>query len=268
MPRPYPGRVFPLSRRSLLMGTLAAAGAGVAAACSAAAKSGAAASSPSTRRSTAPSSSAHATPTPAPTGPATEVVNGPRTRQEIALTFHASGDPALGRALLSAAEAGGAKLTIFVVGSWLDQNPSMAQRIVSGGHELGNHTYTHPNLRALSGAALEDEVTRARDVLRRLTGSGGDYFRPSQMDRATPPVLAAAGEAGYRISVAYDVDPLDYQDPGSAAVRDRTLAAVRPGSIVSMHLGHQGTVDAMPEILAGLKQRGLTPVTVGQLLRA
>jgi peptidoglycan/xylan/chitin deacetylase (PgdA/CDA1 family) len=184
------------------------------------------------------------------------------------LTFHASGDPALGRDLLSAAEAGGAKLTIFVVGSWLEANPSMAQRIVSGGHELGNHTYTHPDLKVLDATALEAEVTRARDVLRRLTGSGGDYFRPSQMDRATPAVLAAAGEAGYRTSVAYDVDPLDYQDPGATAVRDRTLAAVRPGSIVSLHLGHQGTVDALPEILAGLKQRGLQPVTVGRLLRA
>lgn len=267
MLRPYPGRVFPLSRRSLLMGTLAAAGAGVAAACSAAAtKSGQAAPSPATRRPTVPPSPTHASPS--PTGPATEVVNGPRARQEIALTFHASGDPALGRALLSAAEAGGAKLTIFVVGSWLEQNPSMAQRIQSGGHELGNHTYTHPDLRVLGATALEAEVTRARDVLRRLTGSSGDYFRPSQMDRATPAVLAAAGAAGYRTSVAYDVDPLDYEDPGAAAVRDRTLAGVRPGSIVSMHLGHQGTVDALPDILAGLKQRGLKPVTVGQLLRA
>jgi peptidoglycan/xylan/chitin deacetylase (PgdA/CDA1 family) len=260
--------VFPLSRRSLLMGTLAAAGAGVAAACSAAAKSGASAPSPATRRQTAAPTTVRPTPSPSPTGPATEVVNGLRTRQQVALTFHASGDPALGRALLSAAEAGGARLTIFVVGSWLEQNPSMAQRILAGRHELGNHTYTHPNLTVLSATALEAEVTRARDVLRRLTGSGGDYFRPSQMDRATAPVLAAAGEAGYRTSVAYDVDPLDYQDPGSAAVRDRTLAAVRPGSIVSMHLGHQGTIDAMPEILAGLRQRGLQPVTVGQLLRA
>jgi peptidoglycan/xylan/chitin deacetylase (PgdA/CDA1 family) len=215
-----------------------------------------------------PSRTPSRTPSPTPTGPAVEVVTGPGTRREVALTFHASGDPALGRALLAAAEAGGARLTIFVVGSWLDANPSMAQRIVSGGHELGNHTYTHPDLRALSGAALEAEVTRARDVLQRLTGFGGDYFRPSQMDRATAPVLAAAGQAGYRTSVAYDVDPLDYEDPGRVAVRDRTLAAVRPGSIVSLHLGHQGTVDALPEILAGLKERGLKPVTVGQLLRA
>jgi peptidoglycan/xylan/chitin deacetylase (PgdA/CDA1 family) len=258
----------PLSRRSILLGALAAAGAGVAAACSSGNKSGTAATAPPAGPTPRTTAAPSVTPSPTPAGPAVEVVTGPRTRREVALTFHASGDPALGRALLAAAEAGGARLTIFVVGSWLDQNPSIAQRIVAGGHELGNHTYTHPNLRALSGAALEAEVTRARDVLQRLTGSGGDYFRPSQMDRATAPVLAAAGQAGYRTSVAYDVDPLDYEDPGSVAVRDRTLAAVRPGSIVSLHLGHQGTVDALPEILAGLKERGLKPVTVGQLLRA
>src|SRR3954451_22012946 len=79
---PYPDRVSPLSRRSLLLGTLAAAGAGVAAACTTSNKSGTAAPSAAPRRTTVPPSAAHPSPTPVPTGPATEVVNGPRSRQE------------------------------------------------------------------------------------------------------------------------------------------------------------------------------------------
>ena len=60
--------------------------------------------------------------------------------------------------------------------------------------------------------------------------------------------------------LGFDVDPLDYDDPGADAVVQRTLATVAAGSIVSLHFGHSGTVDAMPAILDGLAQKGLTPV--------
>jgi peptidoglycan/xylan/chitin deacetylase (PgdA/CDA1 family) len=79
-------------------------------------------------------------------------------------------------------------------------------------------------------------------------------------------VLAAAGRVGYRTVVAFDVDPSDYRDPGAQAVISRTLAGVQPGSIVSMHLGHVGTVQALPAILDGLAARGLKAVTVETLL--
>jgi peptidoglycan/xylan/chitin deacetylase (PgdA/CDA1 family) len=74
-----------------------------------------------------------------------------------------------------------------------------------------------------------------------------------------------AGAAGYAISLSYDVDSMDYTDPGAATVR-QNLAAAQPGSIVSMHLGHQDTIDALPGILDDLTARGLTAVTVGELL--
>jgi len=99
-----------------------------------------------------------------------------------------------------------------------------------------------------------------------ISGNNGRYARPSQMNRATPQVLAAAGLAGYQTVVAFDVDPSDYQDPGASLVVSRTLAGVQRGSIVSLHLGHSGTVEALPAILDGLSARGLAPVTVQTLL--
>jgi hypothetical protein len=66
--------------------------------------------------------------------------------------------------------------------------------------------------------------------------------------------------------VSYDVDSLDYTDPGPDAVVAAVLAKTRPGSIVSMHFGHSGTVTAMPAILRGLAGRGLQPVTLTALL--
>jgi peptidoglycan/xylan/chitin deacetylase (PgdA/CDA1 family) len=220
------------------------------------------------RKSSAPTQSAKPTqaPTPLPTSPAVEIVNGSRSRKQVALTFHGNGDPALAEQLLAAAEARHAKITVFAVGNWLAANPTLGRRILSAGHELANHTYTHPDLGTLDEAAVEQEFARARDVLQQVSGTIGVYARPSAMDRATPLVLAAAGKVGYRTVVAFDVDPSDYRDPGAQAVISRTLAAVQPGSIVSMHLGHVGTIQALPAILDGLAAKGLQPVTVRTLL--
>jgi peptidoglycan/xylan/chitin deacetylase (PgdA/CDA1 family) len=115
-----------------------------------------------------------------------------------------------------------------------------------------------------------DEIVRCRDVLTRLTGSPGAFFRPSGTDDGTVApsdvVLDLAGQAGYRTVLGFDVDPLDYDDPGADAVATRTLAQVGPGSIVSLHFGHPGTVAAMPRILDGLDAKKLTPVTASKLL--
>ena len=151
-------------------------------------------------------------------------------------------------------------MTSFIVGDWLDANPTWAKKITDAGHELANHTYTHPSFLTLSRDAMLDEIVRCRDVLERLSGSPGAFFRPSGTDDGTAAlpdvVLDVAGEAGYRTVLGFDVDPHDYDDPGADAVAQRTLAAVGPGSIVSLHFGHPGTIAAMPAILDGLDAEG------------
>ena len=199
-------------------------------------------------------------------GPAVEIVHGPAMAKGVALTFHGAGDPALALQLLSAVHTAGATVTVLAVGTWLEQNPTMAKRILDGGHELGNHTYHHLTMPNLGAAADDTEITRCAQILRTLTGSQGRWFRPSGTTRATPRILAAAGRAGYAECLSFDVDPRDYTDPGSTVVVARLLAAVRPGSIVSLHLGHAGTVQAMPAILQGLHSRGLPAVSMSTLM--
>jgi peptidoglycan/xylan/chitin deacetylase (PgdA/CDA1 family) len=184
----------------------------------------------------------------------------------VALTFHGSGEPALAVALLGEAERAGAKVTVFAVGTWLAAHPEMAARILRGGHALGNHTYTHPTLHRLSSAGIALEVNRCAAVIRRLTGSPGAAFRPSGGPSITAPMVQAATRAGYGVVLGYDVDPSDNLDPGASAVASRVLRDVRAGSVVSLHLGHRGTVDALPHILTGLRARGLTAVTAPRLL--
>lgn len=203
-------------------------------------------------------------------GPARFVIRAPGAPPTVALTFHTNGDLGLARRMVDIARDHDARFTNFIVGDWLAANPSWARTLLDGGHELANHTYTHPEFTALSSAGMLGEITRCRDVIASLAGDGGRYFRPSGTDdgTATPAsaILGAAGEAGYGIVLGWDVEPFDYQDPGAEAVRTRTLDAVRPGSIVSLHFGHQGTADALDGILGGLADKGLAPVTVSDLL--
>lgn len=212
------------------------------------------------------SASPSAVATSTPGAPATEITHGPLVATGVALTFHGAGEVALATRLLVELETAGARATVLAVGQWLDQEPAMAKRILDGGHELGNHTYRHLTMPPLSEVVDESEITRCADVLRRLTGSQGRWFRPSGTVHATSAILEAAGRAGYATSLSYDVDPADYADPGAAAVASRVLAAVRAGSIVSLHLGHLGTVQAMPAILDGLRSRGLAAVTMSDLM--
>jgi peptidoglycan/xylan/chitin deacetylase (PgdA/CDA1 family) len=205
-----------------------------------------------------------------PAGPAEFVATGPTAAPRVALTFHTDGDLGLVDQLLGVLSSRRVPITAFVVGQWLDANPSYGKRLVDGGHEIANHTYTHPSFASLSAAAMEDEITRCRDVLVRLTGNGGKFFRPSGTGdgtlRPSDAVLAAAGTAGYPVVLGFDVDPLDYDQPGPDVVVQRVLDRVKAGSIVSLHFGYAGTVAALPRILDGLAQRQLTPVTTSQLL--
>jgi len=205
-----------------------------------------------------------------PTGPAAFTTGGPTDTSRVALTFHTSGNLDLAGQLLDVLDARGVVMTAFIVGEWLDANPTWAARITGAGHELANHTYTHPTFGSLTPEAMADEITRCRDVLVRLGGTGGKYFRPSgTADGTTTPsaaVLEAAGTAGYRTVLGFNVDPFDYQDPGAGAVAQRVLATVGPGSVVSLHFDHPGTIEALPTILDGLAQRGLQPVTATALL--
>jgi peptidoglycan/xylan/chitin deacetylase (PgdA/CDA1 family) len=195
-----------------------------------------------------------------------EIANGPLDRPNVALTFHGQGDPALARQLLTEVERAGARITVFAVGSWLASQPAMARRILDGGHELGNHTENHLDISRMSPAQAFGEINACAQRIKKLTGTIGTWFRPSQTQHANALIRAQATRVGYPTCVSYDIDPLDFADPGPSAVVATTLRHVQAGSIVSLHFGHPGTLVAIASILDGLRQRNLHPVTMKDLV--
>jgi peptidoglycan/xylan/chitin deacetylase (PgdA/CDA1 family) len=260
----------PIERREfLLLAGAAATGAGLAG-CTSASRAGepSAGHGPgSSAAASSPTASPRGSPSSQPgkqLGP--QVVHGPRDRSQVALTFHGQGPVSMAEALLAEAERAGAQISVLAVGTWLEQYPQIARRILGGGHDLGNHTMHHLDIAAMGAADAFAEIAGCARRLRALTGSAGRWFRPSQTQYSTPLIEREARQAGYRTCVSYDVDSLDYTDPGPDAVVSTVLGKTRPGSIVSLHLGHSGTVTALPAILRGLARRRLRPVTLTDLL--
>lgn len=203
-------------------------------------------------------------------GPATFVSHGPTGTNHVALTFHTNGDLALAQQLLDLFAKRKVHVTNFIVGTWLAQHPDWGKKLVDGGHEPANHTYTHTHFAKLAPAQMTTEVTKCRDILIQTTGSGGRLFRPSDTangtDSPSAEVLKLAGSASYPIVLGYDVDPLDFQDPGAKTVSQRAIDALHPGAILSLHFGHPGTIAALPAILDAIDAKGLTAVTASTML--
>jgi len=259
-----------VSRRALLA---AAAGSALVAGCSdgsagstATNRSGSPAATTSSRTPTPTAASATTTAPSRVVSEAVEVRHGSRTAPLVALTFHGAGDPALAKALLRQLETHRVHATVMAVGTWLRAEPAMARRITSAGHELGNHTLHHYAMRTLAPRTTFDEIDGCARVLRHLTGGEGTWFRASGTQATTPTIRRAAARAGYTRCISYDVDGLDWEDPTAATVTNAVLDGARKGSIISLHLGHPVTIDALPDVLAGLHDRGLKPVTLTELL--
>jgi peptidoglycan/xylan/chitin deacetylase (PgdA/CDA1 family) len=261
-----PPRRPAVSRRQFLYSG-AVAVVGLSAACSdGSAASGATTTPGATPRTASPPT---APPTTVPTA-ARFIASGPAEGKRVGLTFHTDGDLGLASQLLGVLADRQVQITAFIVGQWLEANPDWAKRLLDAGHELANHTYTHLTFADLPPDQMTTEITRCRDVLVRLTGSPGAFFRPSGTDDGTTApsdlVLTRARDAGYATVLGFDIDPLDYQNPGADAVAQRTKDALHPGGIVSLHFGHPGTITALPAILDACDQQGLAPGTASSLL--
>ncbi|GHD56623.1 polysaccharide deacetylase family protein [Streptomyces goshikiensis] len=257
---------YPDRRSALRAGAAVAAGA-LTAACGASGRTDPAPTAPTSAAAPSPAKAPAVAPAPHRfPGQPVEIGHGPRDRPRVALTFHGNGDPATARAILAEAEKGGARVTVLAIGSWLDAHPEMARRILDGGHELGNHTQRHLAVNAMPEAEAYAEITQCAQRLKRLTGSIGSWFRPSQTRYATPLVRTLAQRAGYPHVLSYDVDSLDFTSPGAAAVIRTVTGTIRSGSVVSLHFGYADTVAAMPPLLEELARRKLRAVTTTELL--
>ena len=167
-------------------------------------------------------------------------------------------------ALLDLFDRHGLKVTFFLAGQWIKSYPDKVREIASRGHELGNHSWTHPHMSALSRDKIRDELERTQQAIADLVGKRPAVFRPPFGDYSNT-VITVAQECGLR-TIQWSVDSLDWKDLSAAQIRERVMKRVRPGAIVLFHNAGKNSVEALDWIIRDLKTEGYVMLPVSGLL--
>jgi peptidoglycan/xylan/chitin deacetylase (PgdA/CDA1 family) len=183
----------------------------------------------------------------------------------IALTFDDGPNATLTPKLLDLLAARHLKATFFVVGQNAADHPDILKRAVREGHEIGNHSWSHPNLGKMSDDAVRRELQKTEDAIVAAIGKKPTLMRPPYGSITARQKKWIHEEFGYRI-ILWDVDPLDWKRPGPSVVTARILKETKAGSIVLSHDIHPPTIEAMPATFDQLMKKGFKSVTVTELL--
>src|SRR6201982_3404670 len=184
----------------------------------------------------------------------------------IAMSFDDGPSATLTPKLLDLLTARHIKATFFVIGENVMEHPEIVARAAREDHEIGNHSWSHPNLAKMSQESVRSQLQRTDDAIKNATGERPTLMRPPYGSITDREKHWIHDEFGYQI-ILWDVDPYDWKRPGPAVVRNRILKETRPGSIVLSHDIHPGTIEAMPSTLDALETKGFKFVTVTELIR-
>lgn len=182
----------------------------------------------------------------------------------VAISFD-DGPGAYTAGVLDALAEHGVRATFYMVGSMFNgADDERVQRVVDEGHELANHSYSHGNMAAMSGAGQTEELVRGNELISPIFGLSPCTFR-APYGATSDSVISSAAAQGM-VTVGWNVDPQDWTDISAEAIANNALAQVRPGSIILLHDGGEQapTVEATGIILAELRKQGYRIVTVAE----
>lgn len=185
----------------------------------------------------------------------------------IALTFDDGSDSANTQAILNILQSNGIKSTFFLTGQSADRHSNSARLILQNGHEIGNHSYTHPRMTQISTSAMITEIQRCETAVNNSTGKYPiKLFRPPYGNYNST-VLSAVGAAGYPWTVMWTIDTLDWAGTPRDTMVQKVLDNARPGAIVLMHVGSgTNTQQALPIMIRELKNRGYRFIKLSEML--
>lgn len=188
------------------------------------------------------------------------ITNGSPGKKVVALTFDDGPHPTNTPRLLNILEEKGVKATFFILGERADEYPNIVKQTHAKGHEVENHSYSHPDLAGASLAVLDREVERTNKIIDSLTGRRPLYFRP--------PYGSYNKQVSSNITnqiALWSVDTLDWKSRNAAAVQQSAMSQVHNGSVILMHDIHSTTVDAVGPLIDSLKAQGYTFVRLDEL---
>ena len=193
------------------------------------------------------------------------VKSGLTRGNQVAMTFDDGPHPTLTPALLDMLKERNIRATFYVIGRNAARYPDIVKRMVDEGHEIGNHSWSHPFLSKLGSNGMFRELDRTSDAVYKAVQRIPTTLRPpygALTDRQAH-LIAKDREMP---TILWSVDPEDWRRPGESVVASRIVTKSRAGAIILTHDIHAPTVRAMPSALDGLKDRGFEFATVSMIL--
>jgi peptidoglycan-N-acetylglucosamine deacetylase len=194
----------------------------------------------------------------------------PTEEKVIALTFDDGPSPTFTPKILDLLKSYDVKATFFSVGYRMEKQPEIVKRQVEEGHEIANHTYSHPSFRRLSKAKIKEELNKTTETIYKFTGKTPKHFRPPE-GYYNEKIINTANETGYTVVMwSWHLDSFDWRYPGVDYMVRKILSNATGGDIMLFHdFGgdRTTTIKALQQIIPVLKMRGYTFVTVTELLQ-
>lgn len=187
-------------------------------------------------------------------------------KPQVSVSFDAAWGAEDTDELLHILEENDVKATFFLCGYWVEKYPDEVKKIAEGGHDLGNHSATHPHMSQISSEQIAQELQKCHQNVKDLTGVEMDLFRPpfGEYDNH---VIETAEANGY-YTIQWDVDSLDWKEQGAEAEINQVLnhKHLGNGSIILFHNDAKYTPQVLDTILKGLKEKGFEIVPISELI--
>lgn len=196
------------------------------------------------------------------------VMKGSTSGKMVALTFDDGSDGTNIQRILNILDSHNVTATFFLTGSGAQNHPQPIRNIVAAGHQIANHSYSHPDFTGLTAAQMKSELDRTENTIRNITGKTAKPLFRAPFGSTSSAVLTAVGNAGYTHTIHWTIDTLDWRGTSASQITSRVMNNIVPGSIILMHTGAgaSGTPGALPDMIQRLKTQGYSFVTVSQIL--
>ena len=196
------------------------------------------------------------------------IYQGSTSNKVVALTFDDGSDGYNIQSILNTLSANNIKATFFLTGQGAENHPQAIKNIVSAGHDIGNHSYNHPDFTTVATTEMTNQLTRTETIITNLTGKSTKPFFRAPFGSYNSTVLQTVGNAGYTYTFQWTIDSLDWTGNSATDIYNRVINNIVPGAIVLMHTGYgaNGTTAALPNIINQLRAMGYSFVTLSQLM--
>jgi peptidoglycan/xylan/chitin deacetylase (PgdA/CDA1 family) len=199
--------------------------------------------------------------------PKGEISRGNQSKKQLIFTFDCGAGTNSAEKILEITAKHGIRATFFSTGKFAEKNPEVIKKFSVAGHEIFNHTYSHPYLTKITDEQIKEEFAKANEIISKLTGATTKpYFRPPYGSR-NQHVLDIAQSLGYQ-SVFWTIDALDWmQDKTAEQVKAQIYSKITPGAIILMHVGDDITGQILDEVFIKLENDGYKIISLSEGLK-